>query len=87
MNERFAITIKSINGYLSFPVIIEVDWVSFKRFKIVGKNGELTLEKHSPKNGSSYWKAFGRLPKTEAGRLQVRYMEEELESYLKNRQR
>ena len=85
MPDNFTITIKGVHKDLTFPVNFEVDWVYFKRFKIVARNGTLTFELHSPKGENSYWNIVGRQPKTEAGKLQMQYMIEELERYLKNR--
>ena len=87
MNTEFTITIRGVSKDLSFKIIHEVNFADFQRFKLIAGNGSLLFEKHMPRQGDPYWKIFGRQPQTAAGRIQLKSIQDELEKWLKRKDR
>jgi hypothetical protein len=84
---QFTITIKGVDKDLKYPVLLETDLLDFKRFLLVGLNGNLIFEKTILRGGGATWKVVGRTPKTAAGKLQLEAMQQAIESWLYTRGR
>lgn len=75
---EFTIT---ITGY-TLKVVNEVNWQSFKRFRIIGRNKDLTLEKFFPDNKQPHWRLVGDKPSTPEGEKALEEMKRELEGWI-----
>lgn len=81
-----------IQGVEKNEIILKVEhivnWTRFHRFIVYGKNGSITLTKNLNMAHDWQWRQeMGRVPKTDAGRLQLDYIIRALDGYLSKKHR